>query len=235
MLILPATLTLAHAATDPQDPYETYNRHAYQLNKTLDDIAFKPVASAYNTVMPWPAKLGISHFFSNLNMVPTVANDILQGNVHFIFSDSWRFIINSTIGLLGLVDVASAMGLPPHSEDLGLTLAKWGYQQSHYLILPILGPSTVRDAITFPIDYQAFSVYPYIEPLSLRYSLVSLNFVSKRAQLLDFDNVLQQIAFDPYVFQRNAYLQRRNYLIQQNEDSGASDDYIAGGSTDTEK
>jgi len=184
------------------------------------------VASAYNTVMPWPAKKGISNFFSNLNMIPTVANDILQGNVLYTFSDSWRFLINSTIGLLGFVDVASAMNLPPHSEDLGLTLAKWGFKQSNYLILPIFGPSTVRDAIAFPVDYEVLSVYPYIDSKPLRYSLVSLNFVSKRAQLLDFENVIQQASFDPYVFQRNAYLQRRNYLIQQNEGNDDTDSYI---------
>jgi phospholipid-binding lipoprotein MlaA len=210
---------------DPIDPYENYNRHAFEMNQKLDKVIFKPVATAYNTVLPWPAKKGISNFFGNLNMIPTVINDILQGNIRNTASDSWRFVINSTVGIFGLVDVAASIDLPDHSEDLGLTLAKWGYKDSHYLVLPIFGPSTVRDALALPVDYEVTSVYPYINPISLRYSLISLNFTSKRAQLLDYEDVINQASFDPYVFQRNAYLQRRAYLIQQNSQD-QTDPYV---------
>lgn len=231
MVIITCTLLLSTAvyaaANSPNssDPYENYNRHAFQMNQKLDKVIFKPVATAYNTVLPWPAKKGASNFFSNLNMIPTVINDILQGNIHNTASDTWRFIINSTVGIGGLVDVASSIGLPSHSEDLGLTLAKWGYKNSNYLVLPIFGPSTVRDAVALPVDYQITSVYPYIDPLSLRYSLISLNFTSVRAQLLDYEGVINQASFDPYAFQRNAYLQRRAYLIRQNNEA-QSDPYI---------
>ncbi len=221
--------TTAYATTpykDTTDPYENYNRHAFNMNQKLDKVVFKPVATAYNTVLPWPAKKGISNFFSNLNMIPTVINDILQGNIHNTASDSWRFLINSTVGILGLVDVASHIDLPAHSEDLGLTLAKWGYKDSRYLVLPIFGPSTLRDTFALPIDYEVTSIYPYIVPTSLRYSLISLNFTSKRAQLLDFEGVIDQASFDPYTFQRNAYLQRRTYLIRQNNEEQV-DPYIA--------
>jgi len=234
-LIRFATITMclsigitAYAATtyhDPADPYENYNRHAFKLNQKLDQVAFKPLATTYNTVLPWPAKKGISNFFNNLNMVPTIINDILQGNLHNTASDSWRLLINSTVGVLGLVDVASDINLPQHSEDLGLTLAKWGYTNSHYLVLPIFGPSTVRDGLALPVDYEVTSVYPYIYPISARYSLVSLNFISKRAQLLDFQDVIDQASLDPYAFQRNAYLQRRAYLIEQNSPE-SKDPYV---------
>jgi len=222
LISLPAC---AANATNPDDPYETYNRHAFQMNQTLDKTFFKPVATAYDTVLPWPAKKGVSNFFSNLNMIPTVLNDILQGNVRNTASDTWRFVINSTVGIFGLVDVASSIDLPAHSEDLGLTLAKWGYKNSNYLVLPVFGPSTVRDAIAFPGDYFT-SVYPYLEPDSLRYSAIGLNFINQRAQFLNFQGVVDQASFDPYVFQRNAYLQRRGYLIGGNQHT-ENDPYIS--------
>ncbi len=205
------------AATDPNDPYENYNRHAYQLNKTLDKIAFKPIAQLYQNILPPPVTKAIGNFFSNLNLVPTVANDILQGNAHETLSDTWRFFFNSTAGVGGLFDVASHMGLPPHSEDMGLTFAKWGYKESSYFVIPILGPSTVRDTIGIPIDYEVLSVYPYITNVALRNTLVGTNFVNRRAQLLKFDNVMAQAALDPYTFERNAYLQHRSYLINKNK------------------
>lgn len=201
---------------NPQDPYENYNRHAYKLNDTLDKIAFKPIATFYQKFFPAPVTKGVSNFFSNLNLVPTIISDALQANPHAMLSDTWRLAINSTVGVGGLFDVASYMDLPPHSEDLGLTFAKWGWHSSAYVVLPILGPSTVRDAASLPIDYEIFSVYPYIQNVALRNSLLGLNFVNKRAELLKFDDVMQQAALDPYVFLRNAYLQRRDYLMEQN-------------------
>lgn len=206
----------ASAEDTNNDPYENYNRHAFKLNQTLDTIFFKPIATVYKIVLPWPVTKGISNFFSNLEQVPTIINDLLQANFYDATTDTWRLLINTTVGIGGFVDVASYINLPAHSQDFGLTLAKWGYRSSAYFVVPILGPRTVRDAISWPINYGVFSVYPYINDISWRNGLSAGSFINARAQLLDFDQTIRQASFDPYVFQRNAYLQRRNYLIRQN-------------------
>ena len=211
-------ISYAYAADVPNyDPYETYNRHAYAMNETLDKAIFKPVAVAYKTVLPTPVRTGISNFFSNLGEIPTIINDLLQGKFEQASSDSWRFFFNSTIGIGGLIDVAEDIGLAHHSQDLGLTFAHWGYESSSYIVLPILGPSTVRDAFALPVTYSYLIVYPYIDDVRLRNSLLTLNFINQRAQLLQFDETIQQASFDPYTFQRNAYLQRRDYLIKNSK------------------
>ncbi len=229
LLSLSAKTTLAKDTA--ADPYETYNRHAFRLNQKLDKVIFKPAATAYRAVLPIRIQQGISNFFSNLDQIPTIINDALQGEGYYAISDTWRFVINSTIGVFGLIDVASRIELPRRQQDFGLTLAKWGYRSSAYLVIPILGPRTVRDATAWPINYYFFSVYPYVNDDTTRYSLITLNVIDTRAQLLDFDQTIKQASFDPYVFQRNAYLQRRNYLINKNaqhhslhEEENAEDD-----------
>ncbi|MDQ8039401.1 MAG: VacJ family lipoprotein [Rickettsiella sp.] len=214
LLLILASPSFAKDATN--DPYENYNRHAFKLNQTLDKIFFKPIATVYKTILPWPITKGISNFFSNLEQVPTIINDLLQADFYGATGDTWRLLINSTIGIGGFIDVASRINLPPHAQDFGLTLAKWGYKSSAYFVVPILGPRTIRDAISWPINYGVFSVYPYINDMSWRNGLSAGSFINARAQLLDFDQTIRQVSFDPYVFQRNAYLQRRNYLIRQN-------------------
>lgn len=214
LLLLVALPAFAEATSN--DPYENYNRHAFKLNQTLDTIFLKPVATVYKTVLPWPVTKGISNFFNNLGQVPAIINDLLQADFYTATADTWRLLINTTVGIGGFVDVASHINLPAHSQDFGLTLAKWGYRSSAYFVVPILGPSTVRDAISWPINYGVFSVYPYINDISWRNGLAAGGFINTRAQLLDFDQTIKQASFDPYVFQRNAYLQRRNYLIRQN-------------------
>lgn len=205
------------------DPYENYNRHAFKLNQTLDKIFFKPVATIYKTILPWPVTKGIGNFFSNLEQIPTVINNLLQGDFYDATSNTWRFLINSTVGIAGFIDVASRIGLPIYNQDFGLTLAKWGYTASAYLVVPILGPRTVRDAVSWPINYGFFSVYPYINDIAWRNGLTWGSFINARAQLLDFDQAIKQASFDPYVFQRNAYLQRRNYLIHENSNLSEED------------
>lgn len=204
---------------NPSDPYENYNRHAYKMNKKLDQVIFKPVASLYKGVTPAPIRKGVNNFLNNLGQVPTVINDLLQANLPQAGRDVVRFAINSTLGLGGFLDIATEAGLPRSPQDFGLTLAHWGYQSSNYVVLPILGPSTVRDAITWPI-YYGMTVYPYIPDNTLRFSLLGMDFIDTRTQLLDLDPVIAQ-SFDPYVFERDAYLQRRNYLIRKN--AGLSD------------
>lgn len=203
-----------------KDPYESFNRGIFNFNEALDKAILKPVASVYNVILPPPVRKGVSNFFDNLNMVPTILNDLLQANFYQATSDTWRLGINSTVGLLGFVDVASKIGLEPNAEDFGLTLAQWGYTNSNYLVLPFFGPSTVRDGIGLPINYEFLSVYPYIHPMWKRYALYGLWVVSTRATLLNFEKISQQITFDKYVFQRDAYMQRRAYLIQRNHELG---------------
>jgi phospholipid-binding lipoprotein MlaA len=202
------------AKPNPDDPYETYNRHAYCLNKKLDEVVFRPVASLYKAVTPSPLVTGINNFFSNLSQIPTFLNDVLQGDIPRAGKDICRFAINSTLGMGGFLDIASQTGFEANPQDVGLTFARWGYQSSHYLVLPIIGPSTVRDAIGWPLYYY-LTVYPYIPNETLSNSLLAMDFINIRTQLLDLDPVIEQ-SFDPYVFERNAYMQRRNYLIRKN-------------------
>jgi len=202
------------------DPYQPFNRAMYRFNDTLDKVILKPVATLYNKIIPKPVVKGISNFFANVDTVPTVANDVLQANVYQATSDSWRLVINTTVGIVGFFDVASDVGLEPNKEDFGLTLARWGYINSNYLVLPFFGPSTPRDAIGLPVDYYVFSIYPFINPKSARYELYGLGVISHRADLLSFQNVMEEASVDKYVFLRDAYLQRRAYLIQRNKELG---------------
>jgi phospholipid-binding lipoprotein MlaA len=220
--------TLAFAASEkrinPIDPYEPFNRVMFNINDRLDKYLLKPVATLYTKIMPKPLAKGISNVFSNIDIIPTVANDLLQTNFYQATSDAWRLTINTTVGLGGLFDVASKIGLERNTEDLGLTFARWGYQNSNYLVLPLIGPSTVRDAIAWPINYHLFTVYPYIKPMRTRYQVYAVGVVSKRADYLRYQDVVQQAALDKYVFMRNAYMQRRAYLIERNKQ--LSDPYL---------
>jgi len=202
------------------DPYEPFNRVMYNFNDFLDKAVLKPIATFYNKVMPKPLNKGIKNFFSNIDTIPTVANDVLQGNIYQTASDGWRLAINSTIGILGFFDFATDMGLEPNKEDFGLTLAQWGYTNSNYLVLPFFGPNTPRDAIGLPVDYYVFSIYPHIYPATDRYAIYGLGVVARRADLLSFQNVMQQASIDKYAFLRDAYMQRRAYLIQRNKELG---------------
>lgn len=211
-------------ATDPQDPFENLNRHTFKMNDTLDKAILKPLAQAYNALPP-PIPNSTHNFFTNLSEIPTVINDLLQFEFLHATADTWRFAINSTIGIGGLFDIANKMGLAPHDNDLGLTFAKWGYKSSAYFVIPILGPSTIRDGVATVPNYYLFTVYPHITPWTSRYALLVLNGISQRQQLLGYEGVVAQVSLDPYVFQRDAYLQYRNAQI--NSDGGASvDTYV---------
>ena len=205
---------------NPDDPYEPFNRVMFTFNDKLDKFVLKPIATLYNKIIPKPLTKGISNFFSNVDTVPTVANDVLQANFYQATSDAWRLVINTTVGILGFFDVATTVGLEYNYEDLGLTFARWGVTSSNYLVLPFLGPSTVRDAIAWPINYEYLTIYPYITPVSARYELYFTNLISKRADYLHYNDVMEQATLDKYVFMRNAYMQRRAYLIERNKQLG---------------
>jgi len=200
------------------DPLEKVNRVMFHFNDFLDAVILKPVATLYIKIVPKPIVKGITNIYANIDTIPTVCNDVLQGNLYQATSDSWRFAINSSVGILGFFDVATDIGLEPNKEDFGLTLARWGFTNSTYLVLPFFGPSSFRDLIGLPVDYYAFSIYPYINPTRTRYAVYGVGVVSRRADLLHFQSVFDQAAVDKYVFLRDAYLQRRAYLMERNKE-----------------
>lgn len=198
---------------DPRDPFEGFNRGVYKFNQTADKYVFNPAARVYKRVLPSPVDTGITNFFSNLYDVVGVANDLLQLKINQAISDSTRIVFNSTIGIGGLVDVGSHIGLPEHHEDFGETLGYYGVPPGPYLVLPFLGPSTVRDAIGNGIDLYAFYPIAYLDSDTLRAGLYSLQYLDYKADQLGSQKVLEAAALDRYAFLRDAYLQRRESMI----------------------
>lgn len=208
------------ATTNSVDPYEPFNRVMFKFNDTLDIYVVKPIATFYTKIVPKPLAKGFTNFYNNIDTVPTILNDALQGNFYQTTSDIWRLGINTTAGILGFFDVASRIGLEPNSEDFGLTMARWGYTKTNYLVLPFFGPSTVRDMFGLPVNYYLLSIYPYINPPVVRYRIYFFGALVRRADLLRYESFMQQAAVDKYVFMRDAYLQHRNYLIERNNQLG---------------
>jgi len=207
-------------AVNPEDPYERLNRVFYDFNELVDKVVMRPIARIYNLLIPKPITKGVSHIFTNIDNIPTIANDLLQMNFYQATSDAWRLLINTTIGIAGFFDVAAQIGLENNHEDLGLTFAQWGWKNSTYLVIPFLGPSTLRDGVAWPINYELLTVYPYISPTGVRYAAYSTNLISKRADILRYQDVMEQAALDKYVFMRNAYMQNRSYQIERNKQLG---------------
>lgn len=198
---------------DDRDPLEAVNRAVYSFNDKLDRYVMKPVAKGYRFVTPSFVRTGVANFFSNLYDPANMVHNILQGKFAEGTSDLGRFLLNSTIGVLGLFDVASEFGLEKHDEDLGQTLGVWGVGEGPYLVLPVLGPSTLRDGVgRVPDQY----LYPqtYLEQRSTAGKLLLVEAISRREQLLDASDILDQAAGeDPYSFVREAFRQRRQNLI----------------------
>lgn len=199
--------------SNPDDPYESINRKTHQFNMAFDAIILKPPAKLYKSVLPARVRAGINNVYSNIYMIPTVANDVLQGEGKFAIRDTWRFLINSTFGLAGIFDIASTrFSLPAHGNDLGLTFAKWGDKKSPYIVIPFLGPSTIRDGMGMVFDYTFFTPYPYISNDKVLYPVLALRYVDLRSQMLETDKLIAE-AEDKYSFIRDAYLQHRNFMI----------------------
>ncbi len=200
---------------DVNDPWEGFNRKVYAFNDGLDKVV-RPVAVVYDTIMPDPFQRGVGNFFRNLDAPVTVVNQILQGKLKNGGVSIGRFLINTTIGLLGFFDVATKMGIPFYEEDLGQTLAKWGYKNSRYLLLPIFGPSTLRDGPSRLVDNYYHPIGIYVRKESehrpLNYWPVVARGIDQRADLLSQDEELNK-AYDPYVLLRDAWLQNRVYRI----------------------
>ncbi|HXH55587.1 MAG TPA: VacJ family lipoprotein [Gammaproteobacteria bacterium] len=193
------------------DRFEMLNRSTYGFNKGVDRLLIKPVSRAYEAIIPNPIQTMVGNFFQNLSEIPNIGNDILQGDFRHAQQDTARFLVNSTWGLGGLFDVAGKKGLEKHHQDFGLTLAKWGYTESSYLVLPLLGPSTVRDGLGLGVTYT-MTLQSHLKSTSLRNYLLALQYIHTRASLLKVEPLIGE-SVDEYVFIRDAYLQRRKYLI----------------------
>ena len=203
-----ATTQTTDGAADPLQPV---NRVGYNINDTLDEAFLKPIAETYKEYTPKFIRTGITNFFDNLHYLNVILNSFLQGKFGQGMSDVTRFIFNSTLGLAGLMDVSTSMGLPAHDEDLGQTFAVWGLGQGSYIYLPVAGPHTVS---TLPDMAASF----YLNPLTyvagaILWPLAAIDLINKRANLLEATNIRDEAAVDPYIFTREAFLQRRTYLI----------------------
>ena len=209
-----AASLLAGCATsgNPKDPIEGFNRAMFAFNEGLDTAILKPVATGYDTVLPSPVKTGVTNFFGNIEDVFIGVNNLLQGKIPSAASDFGRFLINSTVGILGLIDWASDAGLEKHDEDFGQTFGRWGVGNGAYVVIPVFGPRTARDTVGLVLDSAVDPVGDH-KPRGTRNAALVLRLVNKRANLLPADKVVEEAALDNYSYMRDAYLQRRRNLI----------------------
>ncbi|HFD79372.1 MAG TPA: VacJ family lipoprotein, partial [Gammaproteobacteria bacterium] len=221
---------------DERDPFESFNRAVYAFNDAADREVFRPIATDYRDHVPRPVRTGISNFFGNLQDVIVLVNDLLQLKIEQGMSDFGRIVYNTTFGLLGIIDVATPMGLPKHDEDFGQTLGYWGVPAGPYLVLPFLGPSSARDTVGLVGDIY---VHPMFQGLitdeAVSWGAVGLRYIDLRAQLLGATRVVDEAALDPYAFVRDAYLQRRRNLVYDgNPPPDPRYDFIPDDSTDAD-
>ena len=199
-------------ASDPQDPWESYNRPVYHFNKKIDTYIFKPIAQGYRAITPQFADAGITQFFNNLQEPLVAVNNGLQGKGHQSINDLSRFVVN-TVSSLGFVDVAAKIGLEKHEEDFGQTFATWGAPSGAYVVLPFLGSSTVRDALAKPFD-SVVNPRNLVKDTATNVGLFALEMVDFRADIIPLEKIIEG---DEYVFLRDVYLQRRNFLVHDGQ------------------
>jgi phospholipid-binding lipoprotein MlaA len=227
-LVVIAGWFLAGCASTPSggsvvhDPLEPLNRGMFRVNDVLDRATTRPVAKAYNAVLPEPVRNGVTNFGHNLMTPSSAINNFLQGKPGAGVSELFRFLINSTAGIGGLFDIAANNGLEPKTEDFGQTAAVWGVPNGPYVMLPFRGPSTLRDAVLMPIDILADPLYHY-DNSSVRDPLYVLRIINLRARLLRFDELIEDSA-DPYVTLRESYLQNRRFEIYDGNPPSDDDD-----------
>ena len=207
------------SANEINDPYENLNRKTFQFNENLDEKIAKPIAEIYSKFPP-PIKSGVTNFFNNLEEVDTFINQLLQGKPKESLNDLTRFIINSTIGLAGFIDVASKIGLERHEEDFGQTLGVWGVGQGPYIMLPVLGPSTLRDTLSRPVS-SFLSVTFHMTEVDVNIALKSIDAIETRERLLEVESLLSG---DKYSFVKDAYIQSINYEVKDGID--VEDEFI---------
>lgn len=200
-------------AANPKDPYEGFNRAMFSVNEGLDKAIAKPLALGYDAVAPLPVKAGVGNFFGNVGDLWIGVNNGLQGKASDGASDIGRLLINSTVGIFGLFDVASELGFEKHDEDFGQTLARWGVGDGGYLFWPVIGPRTVRDTGGFAVDGFADPVKWGVNNIPVRNTTYAVRLVDVRASLLPSDKVVEEAALDKYAYIRDAYLQRRRSQV----------------------
>ena len=211
LLTLSACATTSTQTADPRDPFEPINRVSYAVNDGLDRALVKPAAKAYKTVMPQFVQTGVSNVFSNAKYPVTLVNNALQGKFGAAANDAGRFLLNSTVGLGGLLDPATAAGLDRNDEDFGQTFGVWGIGTGPYFVIPLFGPTTLRDGFGSIADDFA-EPRSYLDDSRTRWSLWAVDKFETRVRLLDADTVLERSG-DPYAFVRSAYLQRREFQV----------------------
>lgn len=229
-----ATLALAAGCTtvrspSPDDPWEGYNRTMFKINDTVDQALIKPITLAYTDLTPRPAQSCIRNIFNNLEDVWSAANSFLQARGHDFFNTLGRVLFNTTMGLGGCIDVASMNGAPRITNDLGTTLGVWGLKSGPYLVLPALGPSTLRDGAatvgSFATGVSAITPIFAIDNVPVRNTVLGLYAIDTRAGLLDADELVNEVALDRYSFIRDAYLQRRQSQVDRRLRDGTLPDY----------
>ena len=200
------------------DPFEDLNRDIFVFNEKLDEKILKPTALVYRKVTPQFARTGVTNFFNNLEEIDTTINQVLQGEIKYAFNDAGRFLINTTIGLFGLIDIASKIGLERHEEDFGQTLGVWGISSGPYIMLPFLGPSNPRDLLSRPISSFLSGTFA-MEDDDVKFTLVGIDALETRERLLDAETL---IIGDKYMFVKDAYVQSREYEIN----NGSTEDDV---------
>ncbi|NKN34023.1 MlaA family lipoprotein [Marichromatium bheemlicum] len=224
-LLLAGCASGAARVSDPRDPLEPYNRAVYRFNTDFDKAFVQPVSRAYRKVTPEPVDRGVSNFFANINDMTSAVNNVLQFKMSRAGSDVGRVFINSTVGVLGVFDVATNVGLPSYKEDFGQTLGYWGLEPGAYFMLPFVGPSSIRDTFGFAGDVVLDPFFS-IQKSHIYWGAVVVRAVDQRADLLDASDLLEEAALDPYSFLRETYLQRRESLVHDgNPPRGDGDDF----------
>jgi len=203
---------------NPGDPWERYNRAAYSFNDAVDRAVLKPVARGYRAATPDVVRQGVGNFFGNLSDIPTAANDVLQGQIKSAVTHLGRVAVNSTFGLLGLVDLATRMGMERQRADFGQTLGVWGLGSGPYLVLPLLGPSSVRDTAGLGVDFVTDPVLR-LGDRTVQEAAGGLRLVDRRARVLDIEKTLTSIELDPYIFIRDGYLAMRRNAVNHGDSS----------------
>ena len=232
-ILVSATLLLGTGCANapPDDPLEPFNRAMFSFNEKLDNAVIKPAAKAYMAVTPSPVRTGVSNFFGNLQDPWIAFNSLLQGKPADAVSDFMRFVFNTTLGIGGLLDIASEAQLPKHDEDFGQTLGVWGIREGSFVVLPLFGPRTLRDASALPLDMAGTSPWslPYGNPLlhdeAVRYGLSGLRMVNGRASLLGLERTLDEGTIDKYRYARDFYLQQRRFKVHDGNPPLEYDDF----------
>lgn len=219
IICLLLTLIISGCVSNPNskvDPYEKFNRNMYNFNDGIDKVIIRPAAGLYVAVVPNFMQKGVSNVLSNVQELTTIPNDMFQGKFRYAARDTVRFVVNTIFGVLGLFDVAKKLGLPKHYEDFGMTLAYWqgGRAPAPYLVLPLLGPMTTRGPVSTAVGIFT-NPFTYVHPSHWRYAYLGARIINTRAKLIPADQAVKN-AFDPYIFVRNAYLQKRNSMIAKN-------------------